>query len=103
MRSLDVFTGIGGMTHALRGLATPVVYCENEPTRIAALQTLIKKGELPEADIHDDVCTLDAQAYAHKDIGLVVGGGHAGGGLSLENTKDLSMHNLPFSSNLFGL
>lgn len=76
LRSLDLFTGIGGMTHALRGIATPKLYCENEPTRIAAIKKLIGKGALPAAPIHDDICTLDTMNYIGSDgeIDIVVGG-----------------------------
>lgn len=74
LTSLDLFTGIGGITYALRGLTTPVLYCENEPTRIATLQTLVKKKQLPCAPIHDDIRTLDPTEYAHSKIGLVAGG-----------------------------
>lgn len=58
LRSLDLFTGIGGLTHALRGIATPIMYCEPEPTRVNTLNTLMRKGLLPRAPIHPDVRTI---------------------------------------------
>ena len=30
MNGLDIFSGIGGLTVALRGYVEPVVYCEND-------------------------------------------------------------------------
>ena len=72
LRSLDLFAGIGGITRALRGLAEPVAYCECEPTRIATLKNLMKKGCIPDAPIHNDICTFDGSAY--MDIDLVCGG-----------------------------
>ena len=68
MNSLDLFAGIGGITHALRGFARPLAYCECEPTRIATLESLMKKGCIPSAPIHDDVCTFDATKYETIDI-----------------------------------
>jgi site-specific DNA-cytosine methylase len=72
LRSLDLFTGIAGITHALRGLAEPVAYCECEPRRIATLEALQKKGCIPKAPIHNDILTLDPAKY--KDIDIVCGG-----------------------------
>jgi site-specific DNA-cytosine methylase len=31
LRSLDLFSGVGGMTLALRGIAEPVAYCDSSP------------------------------------------------------------------------
>lgn len=73
LRSLDLFTGIGGMSHGLRTIAEPVAYCENEPTRIATLQTLMKKGLLPTVPIHPDVKTFPASEYKGA-VDLVMGG-----------------------------
>jgi site-specific DNA-cytosine methylase len=75
LRSVDLFTGIGGLTHALRGIATPVTYCESEPTRVATLTTLMRKGLLPEAPIHTDVRTFTAADLDDpSSIDMVMGG-----------------------------
>lgn len=71
--SLDLFAGIGGLTHALRGLATPALYCETEPTRVATLKTLMAKGLVPTAPIHSDVRTL-TRADVPGAIDLITGG-----------------------------
>lgn len=73
--SLDLFTGIAGITHALRGIATPAMYCEVEPTCLATLETLMSKGLIPRAPIHTDVQTLTAESLpAGTEIDVVVGG-----------------------------
>lgn len=72
LRSLDLFSGCGGITHAFRGLADPVLYCERESTRIDALKTLVSKGLLPKAPIHNDVQTLRKEHL--EDVDIIVGG-----------------------------
>lgn len=58
LRSLDVFSGIGGMTHALSGVAKPVAYCENAPHALRILEANIARGHLPRAPICADVRDL---------------------------------------------
>lgn len=58
LKSLDLFSGCGGITHALRGIAHPVMYCEWEPSCQETLKTLMTSGKLPKAPIHGDVQTL---------------------------------------------
>ena len=72
MRSLDLFTGIGGFSHALRGLATPVAYCEIDTKACAILRARMADGSLPTAPICHDVTQLDASWLSEN--------GCAGGG-----------------------
>lgn len=65
-----MFTGIGGLTQALRGIATPLLYCENDPTRRECLEALMRKGWLPNAPLHDDIRTLETVPACD----IVVGG-----------------------------
>jgi site-specific DNA-cytosine methylase len=58
LRSLDLFSGIGGLTLALRGVAEPVAYCDIEPTARAVLEDRMARGLLPRAPVSDDVQTL---------------------------------------------
>ena len=84
LRSLDLFTGIGGLTHALRGLASPVAYCEINPGAQAALRSLMARGLLPTAPIHPDIATLRGQPLVDA-IDIIVAGwpcvGFSSGGL----------------------
>jgi hypothetical protein len=57
LRSLDLFSGIGGLTLALEGVAKPVLYVDIDPTSQAVLARQVGKG-LPSARVHDDILTL---------------------------------------------
>jgi hypothetical protein len=72
LRSLDLFSGIGGLTLALEPWAEPVAYCENDPYAQAVLLSRMHSGELPRAPIWDDVKTLRGDVLPTVD--LVVGG-----------------------------
>lgn len=74
MNSLDLFSGIGGLTHALRGLGiTPVGYCDCDTAAVAVLKKRMECGDLPEAPIHADVATLTAASF-DKPIDILMGG-----------------------------
>ena len=66
LRSLDLFTGVGGITHALRGFATPAMYCEIDTHAQAVLRKLMAGGKLPRAPLHDNVMTLDGTKLRGK-------------------------------------
>ena len=44
MRSLDLFTGIGGLTLALRDFAEPALYCEIDPFCRSVLTARMRDG-----------------------------------------------------------
>ena len=60
LRSLDLFSGIGGITRAMHGLAEPVAYCDWAIESRRALQTNMRNGRLPKAPISGDVRELGA-------------------------------------------
>lgn len=68
LRSLDLFSGVGGITHALRGLAHPVMYCEKDRECHVVLEKLMKQGRLPRAPIHDDVAKLSSSNIPKIDM-----------------------------------
>jgi hypothetical protein len=72
LRSIDIFSGIGGLTLALEGIVKPVVYCDISPACRTVLAKHMRDGTMPRAPIHDDVRTLNGKAYGPVDI--VVGG-----------------------------
>lgn len=79
LRSLDLFSGVGGITRALHGFAEPIAYCDVDPLSRRALQDLIGRGELPAAPVSSDVNDLDAawlrkHAGTGKPLQLIVGG-----------------------------
>ena len=78
LKSIDLFSGIGGITHALRGIAQPVAYCEIDEHAQAVLRKNMRRGNLPEAPICDDVRSLDRK-WLRKHVGsskadIIVGG-----------------------------
>lgn len=73
LKSLDLFSGVGGITHALRGLATPVMYCERDPGCIKTLTTLMHDGKLPKAPVCNDVQKLTPSSVP-SGIDLIAAG-----------------------------
>jgi len=74
LRSLDLFSGLGGMTRALHGLAVPVGYCEINPGSQAVLRARMADGSLPRAPIHPDVTKLTAADIRGGSVDLICGG-----------------------------
>ena len=60
LHSLDLFSGIGGLTHALTGLVKPIAYSEIEPSALAVKNGRINSHCLPRAAVSTDVRTLTA-------------------------------------------
>lgn len=73
LRSLDLFSGVGGITHALRGLATPVMYCEKDRECHVVMHKLQRQGRLPKAPIHDDITRLTPAGIPGK-VDLIAAG-----------------------------
>lgn len=74
LRTLDLFTGVGGITHALRGLARPVMYCERDAECHDVLRKLMRDGRIPKAPIHDDVARLRAADVPGGAVDMIVAG-----------------------------
>lgn len=82
LRSLDLFSGLGGITHALRGVALPAAYCEIDPFATSVLAARMADGSLPAAPLCPDVGVLNAAwLRANNDnnntqplVDMVVGG-----------------------------
>ena len=59
--TLDLFSGTGGISWALRGIIDPTLaYIEIAPTAQACLRDNIARGYIHDAPIHSDVSTFDA-------------------------------------------
>lgn len=80
LKSIDLFSGVGGITLALHGIAKPVMYCDIDPVARASIDYNMKRGLLPRAKIHTDIRELTKPPKAD----IVVGGspcvGHSGMG-----------------------
>ena len=55
---IDVFSGIGGISLALRGYVDTVLYCEQNPYCQSVLVERMERGDLDKAPIHPDIKTL---------------------------------------------
>lgn len=58
LTSLDLFTGIAGITYALEDMFRPVLYCDISPVSQKIISKLIEKENIPPAPIHNDIKTL---------------------------------------------
>jgi hypothetical protein len=74
LRTLDLFSGIGGITLALEGIASPVAYCDWAPESRAALESLMARGMLPRAPVSDDVRSLGRRFLGGAKVDMIVGG-----------------------------
>lgn len=68
INGLDLFSGIGGITIALRDWVRPVAYCEIEEFAQAVLVQRMAEGKLPRAPIWNDVKTLQGKDLPKVDI-----------------------------------
>jgi len=74
LKSLDLFTGIGGFTRALEGIATPAMYCEWAKECQGILLNRMVDGLLPTAPICRDVRLLSKENFPELEVDLIVGG-----------------------------
>jgi DNA (cytosine-5)-methyltransferase 1 len=68
LNGLDLFSGIGGLSLALRPWVRTVAYCENERYAQAVLMSRMSSGELEVAPIWDDVRSLSGEVLPPIDI-----------------------------------
>lgn len=89
LKSIDLFTGVGGITLALSGIARPVAYCEIDPVARECIAANMRRGALPRAPVHDDVTTLVAPPKADIVVGGVpcIGWSTVGKREGLDNDK----------------
>jgi DNA (cytosine-5)-methyltransferase 1 len=76
--TLDLFSGIGGFSLALRGATRTVAYCDISPKSRAVLAAQAASRALDRAPILDDVTTLTAAslrtAGVRERVRLITGG-----------------------------
>ena len=94
MNGLDLFSGIGGISYALRDYVRPVAYCEIDAYCQAVLLSRMDSGEIFNAPIWDDIKTLTFGKHG-KVIDIIYGGfpcqgiSIAGLGKGLEDERSL--------------
>ena len=55
LRTIDLFSGIGGFALALLPVCKPVAYCDIHPDARSVLQSAMRRGQLPRAPVLEDV------------------------------------------------
>lgn len=73
LRGLDLFSGIGGISLALKPWVKTLAYCECEPYAQAVLLERMQSNDLDFAPIWDDVRTLN-KSVLDTDIDIIFGG-----------------------------
>ena len=73
LRSLDLFSGIGGFARALHGIARPVAMCDLDPDAREVLRCRMVERKMPSCPVFDDVRALTADSLPLA-VDLVVGG-----------------------------
>lgn len=72
LNSIDLFSGLGGISHSLRGFVKPLAYCDIDPICRTTIEARMATGDLPIApvlrDIRDTKAILAATAGEHVDM-----------------------------------
>ncbi len=74
LNGLDLFSGIGGMSVALRQWIKPIAYCEIDPYCQGVLLSRISDGSLPNAPIWDNIETLSYDGRNWPGVDIIYGG-----------------------------
>lgn len=93
LNGLDLFSGIGGLSLALRPYVRTVAYCENDRHAQGVLLSRMWSGDLDHAPIADDVRELRGEQMVGLPIDIISGGfpcqdiSVAGAGKGLEGER----------------
>jgi site-specific DNA-cytosine methylase len=58
LKTIDLFSGIGGIAYGLHSITQTELYCEINPAARLVLESNINKNLIDEAPIHGDINTL---------------------------------------------
>lgn len=73
MNTIEVFSGVGGIMYALKGIVKPVLYCEIDKNAQEVLKARMADGKLPKAPICPDVRKLD-KTWVRGKVDMIAGG-----------------------------
>ena len=71
--TLDLFSGIGGFSYALRDVCKTVAYCEIDRTCQSILMSCMQDGRLDPAPIIDDIRTFDSSQVRPRPVFATAG------------------------------
>jgi site-specific DNA-cytosine methylase len=76
LNSVDLFTGIGGFVLGLEGICKPILYCDNDPRVLHALEEMMSTKRLPIARVVDDVEKLSeiVTAVGRQRVDVITAG-----------------------------
>ena len=76
LNGLDLFSGIGGISIALKDWVRPVAYCETDPYCQGVLLSKMDRSKITRAPIWDDVRTLNRESgnFPSDVIDIIYGG-----------------------------
>lgn len=84
LRSIDLFSGVGGITLALEGVCRPVMYCDIDPVARSVLLDNMERRLIPKAPLEHDVTSIarvpkaDIVIGGFPCVGFSTGGKRAG-------------------------
>jgi site-specific DNA-cytosine methylase len=91
IRSIDMFSGIGGFALAMMDIAKPIAYCEINPTCRRILRENMARNRLHHAPIWDDVTQISRDMLEHVIDGqggpIIVTAGFPCQDVSIINSK----------------
>jgi DNA (cytosine-5)-methyltransferase 1 len=90
MRTLDLFSGIGGFSLGLKDICTTVAYCEIDPACAAVLARNMKERRLDSAPVFPDVTQIDAAALKELKPVMITAGSPCQD-ISCVNTRGLGV------------
>lgn len=74
IRTIDLFSGIGGFSYALRSACRTVAYCESDPDCRAVLRSLMRRRRLDSAPIFEDVADFPTSEVKELAPQLITAG-----------------------------
>jgi hypothetical protein len=74
LRTIDLFSGIGGISLALRDITTTLAYCDVSSSCRKVLQKNIDRKKLHNAPIHSDIRTFPTKGPMADNVDMIVGG-----------------------------
>lgn len=91
MNCLDLFSGIGGISYGLHGIINPITFVEKDEFCLDVLQKLIKKKQLWNSNVVDDVRKTNdiIKSIGKTKIDIIVNSSSCVGFSSLGNRHGL--------------